>query len=318
MSSATTGSRRRGSFLVGFLLIALGVLLLLTTTGAVSFGIWLELVDYWPVLLLLTGVELILAQRPLLIRAGVVAATLTAVVAAAYFSMPEYAPPEPLRATYVEPLRDTQRLHLSMAFLGGDVDLTSDTAGSHSFSGLLAADFGQHPSRVIREQSDGYVEFYLVSSGPFLRHSSDDGYTKTESMISFPVGLADWKLAVSPDVEVEIAVSAGAADLDLDLRHLSVRRLTIEAGASDIRVQLPAYAGQTYIDIAAGAADIELLAPDTVAAHIEIASPLGSTWIDTSRFMEIEDDVYRSANYSESRNRVWVDIEALSTNVTVR
>ena len=280
-----------------------------------SFGIWIEIVDYWPVLLVLTGMEIILARRALLIRAGVIAATLAAVVAAAYLSMPEYDPPEPLRAGYVEPLGDARRLHLSMAFIGGDVELTSDTTVSGSFARLLAADFGGRPSRVIREQSNGDVEFHMASSGPFLRHSSYDGYTRR---VSFPVGLADWNLEVSPDVEVDIEISAGATDLDLDLRDINARKLDIEAGASDIRVQLPANAGQTHVDIAAGATDIELLLPDNVAAHIDIASPLGSAWIDPARFMEIEDDVYRSANYSESRNRVWVDIEALSANVTVR
>ena len=315
MDSVSTDRRRRGSFLAGFLLIALGALLLLTTTGAVSFGIWLEIVDYWPVLLLLTGMEIILARRALLIRAGVIAATLVAVVAAAYLSMPEYDPPEPLRTGYVEPLGDAQRLHLSMAFIGGDVELTSDTDISGSLARLLAADFGSRPSRVIREQSNGDVEFHLASSGLFLRHSSYDGYTRR---VSLPVGLADWNLEVSPEVEIDIEISAGAADLALDLQGLNVRNLDVEAGASDIRVQLPANVGQTYIDIAAGATDVELLVPDNVAAHIDIASPLGSAWIDPARFMEIEDDVYRSANYSDSRNRVWVDIEALSANVTVR
>ena len=315
MDSVSTGRGRRGSFLAGFLLIALGALLLLTTTGAVSFGIWLEIVDYWPVLLLLTGMEIILARSALLIRAGVIAATLVAVVAAAYLSMPEYDPPEPLRTEYVEPLGDTRRLHLSMAFIGGDVELTSDTTVSGPFARLLAADFGSRPSRVIREQSNGDVEFHLASSGPFLRHSSYDGSTRR---VSLPVGLADWNLEVSPDVEIDIEISAGAADLALDLRGLNVRNLDVEAGVSDIRVQLPANTGQTYVDIAAGATDVELLVPDNVAAHIDIASPLGSAWIDPARFMEIEDDVYRSANYSDSRNRVWVDIEALSADVTVR
>ena len=41
--SIAAGRRRRGSLLAGLALAALGVLLLLTTTGAVSFGIWLSL-----------------------------------------------------------------------------------------------------------------------------------------------------------------------------------------------------------------------------------------------------------------------------------
>ena len=317
MSSLSTGRGRRGSFLVGFLLAALGVLLLLTTTGVVSFGIWLELAKYWPVLFLLTGMELVLSGRLLLVRVMVVAATLTVVVAVAHLSMPDYDPPEPLRAAYVEPLDSAERLHLSMAFIGGDVELTSDTAGSHSFARLLSADFESHPARVVRERSNGYAEFHLVSSGPFLRHSSDDGYTRHESRLSFPIGRADWKLVVSPSVEVDIEIIAGATGLDLDLRDLNLRRLDIEAGVSDIRVLLPTSAGQTYVDIAAGATNIELMVPDSVAAHIDIASPLGSTWVAPGRFMEI-DDVYQSANYSEARNRVRVEIEALIADVAVR
>lgn len=123
---------------------------------------------------------------------------------------------------------------------------------------------------------------------------------------------------MSPDVEVDISISAGATDLDLDLRSLNVRELDIEAGASDIRVLLPADAGQTYVDIAAGAVKVELLAPDNVGVHIDIASPLGSARIDPARFTESGDNVYQSANYSEAQNRVWVDIEALSANVTAR
>ena len=123
---------------------------------------------------------------------------------------------------------------------------------------------------------------------------------------------------MSPDVEVDIEISAGATDLDLYLRDLNVRELAIEAGASDIRIRLPADAGQTYVDIAAGAVKVELLAPDNVAVHIDIASPLGSARIDPARFTESGDNVYQSANYFEAQNRVWVDIEALSANVTAR
>ena len=317
MSSISTGRVRSGFVLVGLLLVALGALLLLTTTGVVSFGIWLELATYWPILLLLTGMEIVLVQRPILIRAGVIALTLAIVAAAAYWSIPEYDPPEPLRASYVEPLGDARRLQLNMAFLGGDVDLTSGKAGPDSFAGLLAADFGSRPSRVIREQSNRDVQLYLASSGPFLRHSSHDDYTRRESRISFPVGLANWNLEMSPNVESDIDIISGATNLNLDLRDLHVRKLAIEAGVSDITLQLPSNAGQTHVDISAGAAEVEILVPDNVAAHIDIDSPLGSTLIDPARFTEIN-DIYRSANFSKSRNRVWVDVEALSANVTVR
>ena len=319
MGSVSTAAdrRRRGSLLTGLLLVALGVLLLLTTTGVVSFGIWLELADYWPLLVILIGVELILVQRPLLIRAGVIVLTLGGAIVAASFSLPEYDPNEPLRATYVESLRDTETLYLDMAFIGGDVELTSDTPGAATLPRLLAADFKSRPARVVREQLDGNVRFYVMSSGPFLRHSSANGFTRHETRVSFPVGLADWSLIVSPNVEVEINISSVAVDLDLDLRNLNVRRLSVEAGMSDLRVQLPDDAGQTHVDIAAGAANVELVVPRGVAARIDVDAPLKSTWINPVRFVEADNEFW-SPGYLEARNRVSIDIEALSVDVTVR
>ena len=316
MGAVSTGRRYRGAVLPGLLLVALGALLLLNTTGAVSFGIWFELANYWPVLLTLVGMELVLAQRAILIRVGAVVLTMAITVGAAWLSMPEYDATEPLRAAYVEPLGAAETLHLKMEFLGGSVELSSDTPGGSSPDRLLIADFENSPARVIREQSGTVIECLLVSDGPFLRHSSDDGYTRSESRVSFPVGPADWRLMVSPDVVVDIDISSGASGLDLDLRGLNVRRLSIEAGASDIRVQLPENAGQTNVDIAAGVADIEIVVPGEVAAKIDIAAPIGSVWVEPRRFVETGNG-YQSPHYFEAQNRVNIDIEAVVADVTV-
>ena len=316
MGAVSTGRKRRRSILAGLVLLTVGLVLLLNTTGAVSFAIWLELADYWPALLVLAGVEIILSQRTLLVRGGVIVLTLAGVVAAASLSMPEYDPVEPVRADYVEPLGDTRTLRLSMEFIGGNVELTSDPSGGPSSASLLAADFRSRPAYVIREQSDDSVRLILASSGPQLRHSSDDGRTRRESRVSFPVGLADWGLTVSPGVEVDIEIISGAADLDLDLRGIDVRRLDIEAGTSDIRVQLPSNAGQTRVDIAAGVTDIELVVPRDVAASIDIAAPVGSVWVNPVRFRET-DDGYQSPHYSDAHNRVSIDIEAFAADVIV-
>ena len=59
MGAVSTGRKRRRSILAGLVLLTVGLVLLLNTTGAVSFAIWLELADYWPALLVLAGVEII-------------------------------------------------------------------------------------------------------------------------------------------------------------------------------------------------------------------------------------------------------------------
>ena len=120
-----------------------------------------------------------------------------------------------------------------------------------------------------------------------------------------------------PNVEIEIDITSGASDLDLDLRNLNVRKLSIDSGATDIRIQLPTKAGETHIDINAGAADIDLVVPPTTAAQIKIDAPLKSTQIDTTRFIETNDG-YQSPTYNHATNRVNIEIQALFTDFKVR
>ena len=326
MGSVASAGNRRGSILFGLLLIALGALLLLTTIDVVGFGLWLELVKYWPVLLVLIGVEIILARRFPLLRVAIIATTLVAVVAAAYYSMPEYDPTEPLHASYVEPRGDVETLQLNAEFMGGILRLSSHTTVAQPANGLLTADFKNRPARVVRELSDEKLTVRLSSSGPDLSYTSEvthsykEGKTirssRSESRTNFPVGLADWRITVSPDVEIEINISSGASDLDLDLRNLNVKKLSIEAGASDIRVLLPTNAGETHVDIDAGAANIDLTIPPNVAARIKTDVPIRSTSFDPNRFTETNNR-YESPNYHNTENRINITIEALFADVSV-
>lgn len=316
MGSFSITSARPVSVLSPLLLVFLGVLLLLTAVGSVSFGIWLELLNYWPVLLVLIGAEILLADSPLLLRAGLVCLTLVIAFAAAYMVMPEYQTAEPLRVSYVEPVGDIDTVHLNANFLGGELAIEAESSGHDSSAAIVVAEFSDRPARIIRRRSDGEIKIDVVSSGPHLSRTWNDGHSSGVETVNFPLGLADWTLMMSPDVEVEIEVSSLVAELDLDLRSVNVRRLSVEGAAADLKVQLPIDAGDTEVDIAAGFANVEIIVPDGVAAFIEVDAPLGSTQIDTDRFIETQEG-YRSIDYPEAANRVDIDIESLSANVTV-
>lgn len=316
MGSFSITSARPVSVLSPLLLVFLGVLLLLTTVGSVSFGIWLELLNYWPVLLVLIGAEILLADSPLLLRAGLVSSALVIAFAVAYIFMPGYDPAEPLRISYVEPAGDVEALHLNANFLGGELAIDAESPERGSLAALMVAEFSDRPARIIRGQSDGEIKIDVVSSGPYLSRTWNDGRSSGVETVNLPLGMADWTLMMSPDMEVEIEVSSLVAELNLDLRNVDVRRLSVEAAAANLKVQLPLAAGDTEVDIAAGLADVEIIVPDGVAASIEIDAPLGSTQIDTDQFIETQEG-YRSIDYPEAANRVDIDIEALSANVAV-
>ena len=326
MKLASTGKARRGFSLFGVMLVALGAVLLLNTTGVLPFGMWLELKNYWPVLLVLVGVKIILAPRAPLICAGVVTLILAGTVAAAFVSIPMHETEDPPRITYAQPLANTETLELGMGFAGGKITLASDSGGTSSPPRLLAADFNNHPARVIHDQSGRSTRIYLSTDSPVIQFPNDDGYAhdspgpdvyeRYDREDSFILsGLVDWDLVVSSDVVVELEIRAGAADLDLDLTHLNVRRLVIGAAASNIRILMPA-AGQTHVVIDTAASDIDITVPRGVAARIDNDSFLTSTHIDSSRFPEYN-GVYESRDYSAARNRVSVEIGAAVANLTI-
>ena len=348
---ASTKYRRPGFSLFGLLLVAFGALLLLTVTGVAGLGVWFELARYWPALLILIGIKLILAPRAPLVGLGAVSLVLVATVAAAWIPLSVEQTDDAPRITYVTPLENTETLKLGMGFTSGRVTLRSDASADR----LFAADFNGRPAEVIHDHSGRFSKIYL-STEPFSIRYSDgntDGHSIDADGAKHPLppyrsipgsfyfgglevccsgtpypsdgyvgegsfnlgGLADWDLLISPDVVLDLEIKAGAADLDLDLTNLNVRLLVVGAGASQVRIRLPSV-GQTHVEIDAGAADIEIIVPRGVAARIENGSFLNFTSIDSGRFPKTGGE-HRSPDYSTAENRVDIEIGAGAASVTV-
>ena len=298
--------KRRGFSLFGLLLVAFGALLLLTVTGVVGLGMWFELARYWPVLLVLIGIKMILARRAPLVGMAVVSITLVATIVAASVPLSVERRDEAPRIAYSTPLENTETLELGMGFISGRVTLRSDISDGR----LFAVDFNGRSAEVIHDHIGRFSKIYLSTDGFSIDYSDDggmNGYTLT--------GLADWEIMVSPDVALDLDIRAGAADLDLDLTHLDVRRVFVGAGASQVRIRLPD-SGRTYVEIEAGAADIEITVPRGVATRIDSDSFLNFTSIDSSRFPESGGE-HRSPDYSTAENRVDIEIGAGAVSVTI-
>ena len=107
---ASTKYRRPGFSLFGLLLVAFGALLLLTVTGLAGLGVWFELARYWPVLLILIGIKLILAPRAPLVGVVVVSIALAATIVAAWIPLSVEETDDAPRITYVTPLENTETL----------------------------------------------------------------------------------------------------------------------------------------------------------------------------------------------------------------
>ena len=311
---------RKGFSLFGLLLVALGTLLLLNVVGALPIGVWFELAKYWPALLVIVGVKMILAPRAPLVGLTAVSLIMVAAVVAASYTMDYRRASDdsdaPVVASYEAPLGDAETLELGMGFAGGSVTLRSAPPDGLQPPNLLAANFDGAPADVIHDWRGRGSKIYLSTGEWSLNLDGAVNVNMAGDVQDFP-GVVDWDLLVSPDVALDLEIGAGAADLDLDLRHLNVKRVFIGAAASDVRIVLPESAGATEVEIEAGAADVDIVVPAGVAAWFMQDSFLSQTDISTMRFPEVEGG-YQSQGFFTAENRVIVEISAAASDVAVR
>lgn len=130
----------------------------------------------------------------------------------------------------------------------------------------------------------------------------------------------EWRFQLTREVPVAVKLDAGASTLDLDMTDLRLTALGIDAGASSIKVRLPANAGHTYVDINTGAASIELSVPAGVGARIHVEQGASSVNVDEGRFPLAGParNLFQSADYETAANKVDINLQGGANSVVVR
>lgn len=110
-------------------------------------------------------------------------------------------------------------------------------------------------------------------------------------------------------------VDVGAAEFTLDLSDFKVNLLDIDGGASDIEITLGSRHDKTDVVIDAGAADVLIKVPASAACEIRTSTILAGK--DFGGFNKIDRGLYQTPNFSESTNRIFIDIDAAISGLTV-
>ena len=296
----TTPVRRpahQGIPICGIVFLVGGVLLLLQTTGVVSWGVWVNLWRYWPVILIAVGVNVMLGRRLPLMAGLLILLLLGGAVAAASVQTVNDGGGE--TSAFTEPLNGLASADVRVAFGGGELRIHSLGTGADTF---IQGQFEGLPADVVFERAGDTGRLRIESSGSgFL---SDFGDTV-------------WDVALSRDAVLELDVDAGAADINLDLRDLQVTRLDMSVGAANADIVMPSGAGHVDAVINGGATSITIVVPEGVAARVSSDSGLSSVDVDRGRIPRFGDE-YVSPGYGSATDRVHIRIRVGAASVDVR
>lgn len=264
--------RRRGyrSLFWPVVLIAAGVLWLLSNLGVMTAENWSVLVRLWPILLIAAGLDMIVGRFSALLGSliGVAAVGLMVVLAIVGPSL-GWAGETNLFGMPLVLGRDVEVQHESFA-------VPLDNAESADV--VLDLSFPQASIHALDGGSDNLVEADIDYIGD-LTFDVSGGQNKSVTVrqqfaqvgIFPPPGLnlrdMNWDIALNPDVPTDLRVDVGSGSADMDLADLTLTGLEIDGGSGSANVSMPAGdAYNTSIDVGSGSFDVNL----TDGANVEM------------------------------------------------
>lgn len=232
---------RRNGIVWGGLLILLGLLFLLDNFGILNINIWGL---FWPLLIILLGVQLLVGPRIGGRSAGAEHVTI--------------------------PLKGIEEAKIRVSYGAGELHIHGNSAPDE----LLDGNFDTGLRYDIRKRGAG-VDVKMrppVSAGPFPW----DWWGGREGR--------NWSFGLNDQIPLSLDVNTGASKAVLNLTNLNLSELQLKTGMSETSVTLPAAATYTKVRGETGMAAVTLTVPNGVAARIRTSGGLADVHVDESRF----------------------------------
>lgn len=291
-------SGRRG-LVWPLLLIAVGGVFLAANAGFIAPVRLVDLLNLWPLVLVLIGIDLALARRwPL----GALAAELLVIALGAVLVVSQTAVPSwrsldaPVGESSVSvPRGDAKALALHLN--GG--------AGAYHVAGGASA-----LVEATSDESDLRVHSTMRASG-----TADVRVDLSEERVPFRVGSSPVHVDVriANGVATALDVNMGAGDFVLDLADVTVTDARVSVGAAALRLVVPHPTGEVPITVSAGASSLIVEIPAGVEARVTTSGALTSVRSENPRVVGDE-----TSGYAAAKDRVTIRVTAGATSVSIR
>jgi hypothetical protein len=295
------------------LLIALGLVFLLSNFGVIGGISWLAVASLWPLLLVLIGLDIAFARRwplqtlaaeVLVIAGGLALLAYSPSLSPGIFIFRDNSGPGVAQATV--PRGEATQLTLRLGASATRAYRVSGGASALVEAQSANADLRVRPSGTTRAE----VRIDQVSP--------DGGF--------HPAAEADIQIRVASDVPTSLRLDAAAGQADIDLSDIRVTAADINFGASAMRVVLPKPIGDVAVDMDGGASNITITVPDGVEVRITTSGGFLSLRSDNPRLSNAgnQSGIFagrssaETSGYASATNRVTVTISAGASSIVVR
>lgn len=293
---------RSRSFFWPALLILIGIIALLVNAGTISVDRLYRLLDLWPLVLVVIGLEIITRRALTGATADIAAALIVLIAAGGAIAYVAVGPAIP-GGTRTLDATDTVG-SLSQANLHVDAGAATTTVEG---SGTLGA---------------GLYRAHIEYSGPkpdvSLDRSTGDLQISQNNAFGF-FGSRHFVLniQISSAIPWNISVNTGAATDTFKLSAVKVTDIELNTGASreDIFLGLPV--GMDLININGGALTVHLHRPSAAEASVHVSGGAVSLSADGQQFHGMGDESWQSSGFGSANDAYRVEVSGGACTVTM-
>src|SRR5690606_37543939 len=280
------------------ILIGLGVAFLLQNLGIMAFD-WLSLLRFWPILLILFGLDLLLARTVV----GSLLAALAAIgIVAGVLFLARTDTPTPALLSGRTVTRDIESYELA-----DDVEALTVRLNIGAAAVNLDADASR--GAVVEGSYRTDEELVLHSNYRVTGSTGQLEISQERARGGVWVGgglVGEIDLSLPDRVPIDLYIVAGASDLKLDLTGMQLSSLTINGVVGTIDVRLPEF-GEFSVDINGGVGTVTLHVPEGLEAQASVEGLTSRNF--SARFRQMSEGVRATAGYDLAENRATIDID---------
>ena len=231
-----------------------GTVLLLNTLDRLSWGVWIDLLRLWPLLLISLGIRWTFVRTPL--HPLVLLGPLVVVAATAYVvwgGLGQPGIPAPWSGTEKTmaiscPAGEGAQARLDLDFDAGRVSFVSGKGDETEGLSASVRYVGDEPPH--------------ACAGPALRLGRQGRSTRFRFLSPLSLGAKRWEARLHAPQPLAIDAHLAAAAANLDLRQYDIRSVALHAVGSDVTVNLGAPAGRVGVDLSGAFSRIRLIVPE--------------------------------------------------------
>lgn len=300
--SVTAAPGRRGAPGVtgAIILIAAGTVILLNNLHILTVD-WLSLLRFWPVVLVLIGLDIILGRHSAFgsLAVAVIAVLVIGGIIWMVGVTGQWATPargDVVTTDVAETLGDVQALKVDLNVGVMETNLNALSGGSYAVQGTYKTN-SDYLKLDVNYETRGDTGILTISQ----RGQSERFDLGSNTINTLDLGLTD-------QVPVDMVVDAGVGEVNLDLTGINLRSLRVKAGVGSVGIILPEK-GNFEVSVDAGVGSVTLTVPESLEARVEYESGLSDLDIP-SRFDKKGEDTWETGNYAGAENRVKIAVTA--------